>query len=101
LLKTFWAWCDTQLPDGTIIWTSPTGKTYKTLPGGRIFFPAWNTTTAELPPPRLTPVANGNGRGVMMPKRQHTRATDRTRRILEERALNDAYVAERNRPPPF
>ena len=34
-------------------------------------------------------------------KRQHTRAAERTRRILEERALNDAYVAERNRPPPF
>jgi hypothetical protein len=28
-----------------------TGKTYKTAPGSRIFFPAWKTTTAELPRP--------------------------------------------------
>jgi hypothetical protein len=28
-------------------------------------------------------------------------ALDRTRRILGERALNDAYVAERNKPSPF
>ena len=84
-----------------MIWKSPTGKTYKTRPGSRIFFPAWNTTTAELPPPRLTPVAKASNRAVMMPKRQHTRATDRTRRIHEERALNDTHVAERNRPPPF
>jgi hypothetical protein len=80
-----------------VIWKSPTGKTYKTRPGSRIFFPAWNTTTAELPQ-RSAPVAHASNRGVMMPKRQHTRAAERTRRILEERALNDAYVAERNRP---
>jgi hypothetical protein len=67
-------WTDRQLPDGTVIWKSPTGKTY---------------------------VAKTSNRGVMMPRRQRTRAADRTRRILEERALNDAYVAERNRPPPF
>jgi hypothetical protein len=44
LLKTFWTgidgWGDQQFPDGTVIWTAPTGKTYKTLPGSRIFFPA-------------------------------------------------------------
>ena len=43
LLKTFWTgdrgWTDRQLPDGTVIWKSPTGKTYKTRPGSRIFFP--------------------------------------------------------------
>ena len=100
LLKTFWGWRDTQLSDGTVIWKSPTGKTYKTAPGSRIFFPAWQITTAELPRLR-PPAAQGSNRGVMMPRRQRTRAVDRTRRILEERALNDAYVAERNKPPPF
>ena len=89
------------IADGTVIWKSPTGKTYQPRPGSRIFFPTWNTTTAELPPPRPTPIAKGSGRRVMMPKRQHTRATDRTRRIHKERALNDTHVAERNRPPPF
>jgi hypothetical protein len=82
-----------------VIWKSPTGRTYQTLPGSRIFFPDWDTTTAPLP--RLSPVVQERNRGVMMPKRRHTRAADRARRIHEERALNDAYVAERNRPPPF
>ena len=79
LLKTFWTgdrgWTDRQLPDGTVIWKSPTGKNYKTRPGSRIFFPAWNTTTAELPQ-QSVPVAQDGNRSVMMPKRQHTRATD-------------------------
>jgi hypothetical protein len=37
----------------------------------------------------------------MMPKRRTTRAAHRARRINDERKLNDAYVAERNKPPPF
>jgi hypothetical protein len=100
LLKTFWGWRDRQLPDGPVIWKSPTGKTYETRHRQPIFFPACDTTTAALPQ-QWVPVAQDGDRGVMMPKRQHTRAADRTRRILEERALNDAHVAERNRPPPF
>ncbi len=97
LLKTFWTgiggWADQQLPDGTVIWTSPTGKTYKTLPGSRIFFPAWSTTTAELPP-LPTPAPRVGTRGLMMPKRRRTRAADRARRICEERALNAAHIVE-------
>jgi hypothetical protein len=104
LLKTFWTgvggWADQQLPDGTLIWTSPTGNKYKTLPGSRIFFPAWDVTTAVLPPPR-PPAAASCTKTLMMPRRQRTRAAGRARRIQEERALNAAYVAERNKPPPF
>jgi hypothetical protein len=37
----------------------------------------------------------------MMPKRKRTRSQTRAQRIKAERALNDAYVAERNKPPPF
>jgi hypothetical protein len=111
LLKTFWTgidgWTDQQLPDGTVIWTAPAGKTYKTLPGSRIFFPHWDTTTAPLPPPRQT-TAPQNNRGAMMPRRRRTRAADRARRIREERALNAACIVEcaandatvRNKPPP-
>jgi hypothetical protein len=83
-----------------VIWTAPTGNTYKTAPGSRIFFPAWDTTTTELPRRDRAAVQAGN-RGVMMPRRKRTRAADRMRRILEERALNDTHVAERNRAPPF
>ncbi len=100
LLKTFWTgWRDVQRPDGTVIWTAPNGRTYTTHPGSRIFFPTWHTTTADLP---QTPIpATTFGRGVMMPRRQRPRAADLARRIKYERSLNDAHVAERNRPPPF
>jgi hypothetical protein len=37
----------------------------------------------------------------MMPLRRRTREQDRAYRIDAERALNDAHVAGRNRPPPF
>ena len=103
LLKTFWGgpggWGDRQLPDGSVIWTSPAGKLYTTLPGSRLFFPAWDPTTAG-----LIPAANGEHRpahGIMMPIRRRSRAAERAFRITCERARNDALVAERTRPPPF
>jgi hypothetical protein len=37
----------------------------------------------------------------MMPRRRRTRADNLARRIGAERKLNDDYIAERNRPPPF
>ena len=40
-------------------------------------------------------------RGVMMPKRRHTRAHTKAKAIAAERKLNDALVAEHNIPPPF
>ena len=100
-MKTFWtAWHDEQCPDGTVIWTSPTGHKYVTRPGSRLLFPALCVPTGELP---VVPTQyRGPGdRGVMMPKRRRTRAQDRDYRIDAERALNDAHVAERNEPPPF
>jgi Domain of unknown function (DUF222) len=38
-LKTFGGWRDKQLADGTVIWTSPTGRTYRTAPAGADLFP--------------------------------------------------------------
>ncbi len=99
LLKTFWhGWRDRQHPDGTVEWTSPTGRTYLTQPGSRLLVPRWNTTTAALPPLSGRPPA---AIGTMMPTRRRTRAAERARRIAGERKLNDVRVAERNRPPPF
>jgi hypothetical protein len=37
----------------------------------------------------------------MMPTRKRSRVKARADRVKSERALNDAYVAERNEPPPF
>ena len=99
LLKTFWTgWRDRQYPDGTIIWTSPTGRTYRTQPGSRLFLPQWIVTTATLPAPKGRPPPTI---GIMMPTRRKTRTIQRAQRIAAERKLNDARVAERSKPPPF
>jgi hypothetical protein len=91
LLKTFWTgvtgWRDRQLPDGTVFWTSPSGHTYRTVPGSRLLIPALSLPTGTLPPPpRLD--AGYTDRGAMMPRRTQTRAAERLRRILAERKDN-------------
>ena len=105
LLKTFWqglgGWRDRQLPDGTIIWTSPTGHTYTTYPGAMHLFPTLCAPTATLwygEPPTVEPTGD---RGVMMPQRRHTRAHYTATAKAAERRLNDPYIAERTKPPPF
>jgi Domain of unknown function (DUF222) len=101
LLKTFWiAWRDEQRPDGTVIWTAPSGHTYTTRPGSRLLFPTLCTSTGELPR-ASRPDHPPDARGIMMPKRRRTREQDRIHRINAERSLNAARVAERNQPPPF
>jgi hypothetical protein len=60
-LKTFWTgWRDQRRPDGTIVWTSPTGHTYITRPGSRLLFPALCLPTGELPtvPTQYRPPGN-------------------------------------------
>lgn len=99
LLKTFWGWTDQQFPDGTIGWNSPSGKVYTTVPGSWLLFPGWDTTTA--PVAAGPPIVESAERGLQMPRRRRTRAVERACRIKRERALNDAHLAERNRPPPF
>ena len=51
LLKTFWCgvggWREQQLPDGTLIVTSPTGHTYTTKPGSAQLFPTLCQPTAH------------------------------------------------------
>jgi Domain of unknown function (DUF222) len=109
LLKTFWqglgGWLDRQLPDGTVIWTSPTGHTYVTYPGSLHPFPTLCQPTATLwtgEPPTAEPSGD---RGVMMPRRRHTRAQATAKAKAAERRLNDDYAAEvtaeRNKPPLF
>lgn len=97
-MKTFRpGWSDVQYPDGTIVWTTPSGRTYTTKPGSRLFFPTVNTTTALIVPG--TPVPNSADKLRLMPKRKRSRAKERAYRINADRALNDAHVAENNNPP--
>jgi hypothetical protein len=87
LMKTFGGWHDVQLPDGTVIWTSPTGRRYVTKPGAALFFPHWDTTTADLPPPPDTPPPTPL-RELKMPRRRRTRAAAHAAYINAQRALN-------------
>ncbi|MCV7374335.1 DUF222 domain-containing protein [Mycolicibacterium arabiense] len=96
LLKTFWGgpngWGDRQLPDGTIIWTSPHGRTYVTEPGSKLLFPSLYTPTA---PVTVTAEQAERARaqhnpGLLMPRRQRTRAQDRAQRVTADRRLNEA-----------
>ncbi|KAA0111957.1 HNH endonuclease signature motif containing protein [Mycolicibacterium sp. P1-5] len=91
LLRTFWVgedgWSDKQFPDGTIIWTAPSGHTYTTHPGARMYFPDWDTTAAELSGVRrpTEPV----DRVLRMPRRRRTREATRAQRIKNRRTRSD------------
>jgi len=90
-MKTFGGWRDKQLPDGTVIWTSPSGHTYRTVPGSKLLVPALCVPTGTLPPPE-TRDTDGTDRGTMMPQRKQTRATERLRRIMAERNDNHGRI---------
>jgi hypothetical protein len=115
LLKTFYTgvggWADRQRPDGTVVWTAPTGRTYTTKPGGSLFFPILATPTGEAAIRKLT-TEPGQGRGLMMPRRKKTRQQERHDRVTAERRINEARIADEQRrhqawlvatyePPPF
>jgi len=87
LLKTFCGWLNRQLPDGAMIWTSPSGQTYTTHPGSRLLFPTLCKPTAPVSAPAIAPRTELD-RGLMMPRRKTTRAHDRAQRIDAERARN-------------
>jgi Domain of unknown function (DUF222) len=116
LLKTFYTgssgWTDRQLADGTVRWTAPSGHIYTTAPGGGFFFPLLTMSTGELKIPH-SDESSSSARGLMMPRRNRTRAKDRRYRITSERRINEERLAheliarQRRRhaadtdPPPF
>ncbi|BCO33942.1 hypothetical protein MHEC_03750 [Mycobacterium heckeshornense] len=50
-LQTFDGWRDSQLADGTVIWVSPTGQTYRTAPAGVDLFPQLRASPCVAPRP--------------------------------------------------
>ncbi len=102
LIKTFWGWHDHQLPDGTLIWTAPSGQTYITTPGSALLFPTLCVPTGQLAPPQPTPTGSRCAdRAAMMPQRRRTRAQNRTARITAERKHNrQTRQAARSGPAP-
>ena len=87
LLKTFWGWQDRQLPDGTVVWTTPAGQTYVTTPGSALLFPGLMAPTGEFPPMPVEHAPDGD-RTAMMPPRTTSRAKNRAHRIAAERTRN-------------
>jgi Domain of unknown function (DUF222) len=96
LLKTFGGWRDKQLPDGTVIWLLPDGRTYVTTPGSALLFPTLCAPTGDLPAPAAETAGDYCGeRTVMMPKRRRTRAQNRAHYVATERRENHrARVAQ-------
>jgi hypothetical protein len=111
LIKTFWGWRDQQLPDGTLIWTAPSGHTYVTTPGSALLFPQLRTPTGTLDPIPHQPQHGDHT--AMMPKRRRTRAQNRARYVTDERRHNRLLREARraaiagpeppgdDEPPPF
>jgi hypothetical protein len=106
------------LADGTLILTSPAGRTYVTTPGSALLFPSLCRSTGGMPAPETDPPRDYcPERAAMMPKRRRTRAQNRAQRITTERRHNrQVGQAERrqrqaayfgsappsdNDPPPF
>ncbi|MGX9674243.1 DUF222 domain-containing protein [Mycobacterium sp. HM-7] len=92
LLKTFHDWTDHQYPDGTVVWTAPTGHTFITKPEGAHWFPALGQPTGV--PDVAEAPAGQPGRGRCMPTRKRTRVQERGDRIYRERYLNDVRIIE-------
>ena len=88
LLKTFWGWCDRQLPDGTVIWTLPSAQTDVTLPGSALMFPTLCAPTGDLKPVDPKMADRCGDRRLMMPRRNTTRAENRSKYLASERARN-------------
>ncbi len=89
LVKTFWGWRDTQLPDGTLILASPSGQVYVTTPGSALLFPSLCLATGAIPAAEADPPPDYCAdRTAMMPRRRRTRAQNRAARIATERMHN-------------
>jgi hypothetical protein len=106
LVKTFWGWQEKQLPDGTLILTSPAGQAYVTTPGSALLFPSLCRSTGDAPatPEAEPPVDYCGDRTAMMPRRRRTRAQNRAARIAVERKHNrearSATCVAQNGPAP-
>ncbi|BCZ21118.1 HNH endonuclease signature motif containing protein [Mycobacterium senriense] len=98
LVKTFWGWRERQLPDGTLILSSPAGRTYVTTPGSALMFPSLCAPTGAIPAAEAdSPLDYCAERTAMMPRRTRTRAKSRAARIATERRQN--HQARRPKRP--
>jgi hypothetical protein len=110
LIKTFWARRDRQLPDDTLVWTSPSGQTHVTTPGSALLFPSLCVPIEVLEPVPHRPRCAD--RAAMIPKRRRARAQNRANYVAAERRHNrkarlheqpreEARIVANDEPPPF
>ena len=85
-LKTFGGWRDKQLADGTVIWTSPTGRTYRTSPAGADLFPPPRTPACAAPTLRRRARAKQRSARIARARKHNRkqRAVNEARRWLEQ-----------------
>lgn len=96
-LKTFHdGWRDQQLPDGTVIWTAPTGQTYRTSPGAtEIFAPEARPRPA---PHRVKPISRAARVAQCRAKNHRLRPINaEARRVKAARTKEIRWRTERNR----
>jgi hypothetical protein len=96
-VKTFCGWRDQQLSDGTVILSSPSGKTYVTTPGSALLFPSLCVPTGNLAGHETdSPIEYCGDRTSMMPRRSRTRRT-----VDSMSYLGPAPPSTDDDPPPF
>lgn len=85
-LKTFGGWQDTQLADGTVVWTSPAGQTYRTSAAAADLFPSPRGPACGAPTPNhRSRSKQRNSRIAQLRKRnRELRPVNAARRQLEE-----------------
>jgi Domain of unknown function (DUF222) len=79
-LKTFGGWRDAQLTDGSVVWTSPAGRIYRTSPAGSDLFPQPRAPACVAPTPRTRSRS----------KRRSARITQARADNRKHRLVNDA-----------
>jgi hypothetical protein len=85
-LKTFGGWRDTQLADGTVIWVSPTGRTYRTAPAGADLFQQPRAPACAAPARKKRSRSKQRSARIAQARKHNReqRPTNEARRWLEE-----------------
>ena len=85
-LKTFGGWRDEQLADGTVLWTSPTGQTYRTSPAGADLFPQPRRPACAAPVPNRRSRSQQRASRIARARKHNReqRPVNEARRRLEE-----------------
>lgn len=98
-LKTFGGWTDEQYADGTVVWTSPSGKTYRTTPGGADLFNSFASAPCKVPRPAQAPKVSRAARmGQTRAKNRRLRPVNETyRRTQKARRQELERRCNRNR----